>query len=240
MYGNGNKVIIFHDYLALCVLLAGTVVKIEKPTNEFGILLDYRRLENDTTPSVPKSDGNCNVCEDSWKHRVVLGSVLKFLECRCWVLSLLVHKIHEEKSLHASPANEALLHKMTDDRTKCLEQLFSSKWVDALKPVFENNAIIAALHSKPGMVQLWSLLNNLVKKQEWQQCAEILWALPETELLDDPKLQKFHDIVMYEQASTLPVAGKLFSVRNKDQCYMIKALQSNVMCVSNYRQALDC
>jgi hypothetical protein len=199
-------------------------VKIEKPTNEFGILLDYNRLEDDATASVLKSDGNCNLCEDSWKHRVVLDSVLKFLECHCWVLSLLVQKIHQEKSLRASPANEMLLHKMVDERTKCLEQLFRSKWVDALKPVFDNNAIVTALHSKPDMVELWSLLNNLVKKEEWHQCAEILWALPETELLDDPKLQKFHDIVMYEQASKLPDEGKVFSVCNEDWCCMIKAV----------------
>jgi hypothetical protein len=189
-------------------------VRIEKPTNEFGILLDYRGLDNDTTP-VPKSDGNCDVCEVSWKNRAVLNPVLKFLEYRCWVLSLLVHKIHEDKPL-------------TDDRTKCLEQLFSSKCVGALKPVFDNNAAVTALHSKPGVAELWSLLNNLVERQEWHQCAEILWALPETELLDDPKLQKFHDVVMYEQASKLPVEGKVFSVRNKDQCCMIKAVRGSL------------
>ncbi|PNF30079.1 hypothetical protein B7P43_G04236 [Cryptotermes secundus] len=183
---------------------AGTVVKIEKPNNEFGILLDYSRVENDASATVSKSNENCDLCEDLWKHRVVRDSVLKFMECHCWVLSLLVQKIHQEKSLHASPANEILSHKMTDERTKCLERLFRSKWVDALKPVFQNNVIVAALHSKPGMVELWGLLNSLVKKQEWHQCAEIIWALPETELLDDPKLQKFHDVVMYEQASTLP------------------------------------
>lgn len=191
-------------------------MKIEKSCNEFGILLDYSRFENDTAPSVFKSGVNFSRCADSWKHRIVLDPVLKFLECHCWVLSLLVQKMHQEKTLHASPANETLLHKMIDDRSKCLEQLFRSKWVNALKPVFENNAIVAALHSKPGMVELWNLLNSLVKKQEWHQCAEILWALPETELLDDPKLQKFHDMVMYELAAKLPVEGKVFLVYNKD------------------------
>jgi hypothetical protein len=204
-------------------------VKIEKPTHEFGILLDYSRFENDTAASVSKSNGNCNLCEGSWKHRVVQDPVLKFLECHCWVLSLVVQKIHQEKSHHPSPTSETLSHKMIDERTKCLEQLFRSKWVEALKPVFQNNIIVAALHSKPGMVELWSLLNSLVKKQEWHQCAEILWALPETELLDDPKLQKFHDIVMYEQASKLPDQGEVFSLHNKDECCMIElSLQNNI------------
>jgi hypothetical protein len=79
------------------------------------------------------------------------------------------------------------------------------------------------------MIELWSLLNSLVKKQEWHQCAEIIWALPETELMDDPKLQKFHDIVMYEQASKLPDEGKIFSLHNKDECYIIElSLQNNI------------
>lgn len=205
-------------------------MKIEKPNNEFGILLDYNKVENAAAAAtVSKSNGNCNLCEDLWKHRVVRDSVLKFMECHCWVLSLLVQKIHQEKSLHASPANEILSHKMIDERTKCLERLFRSKWVDALKPVFQNNVIVAALHSKPGMVELWGLLNSLVKKQEWNQCAEIIWALPETELLDDPKLQKFHDVVMYEQASKLPDEGKIFSLQNKDECCIIElSLQNNI------------
>jgi hypothetical protein len=67
------------------------------------------------------------------------------------------------------------------------------------------------------MEELWYLLDRLVKKREWRQCAEILWALPETELLNDPKLQIFHDIVMYEQASKLPDEGKVLLLLNENE-----------------------
>ncbi|XP_021918501.1 uncharacterized protein LOC110829239 isoform X4 [Zootermopsis nevadensis] len=186
----------------------GTIVKVEKFMNEFSILLDYSRFEDGTSVTAVKSNENCDFSEDTWKHRVVQDSVLKFLECHCWMLSVLVRRVHQEKALHASPVNETPSHKMIDERIKCLEQLFRSKWVDVLKPVFQNNLIVAALHSKPDMTELWCLLDQLVKKREWRQCAEILWALPETELQNDPKLQTFHDVVMYELASKLPDEGR--------------------------------
>lgn len=185
-------------------------MKIEKFVNECSILLDYNKFEDTTTVTVTKSSGNCDLSEDTWKHRVVQDPVLKFLECHCWMLSVLVQRVHQEKSFHASLVNGTLSHKMIDEKIKCLEQLFRSKWVDVLKPVFQNNLIVAALHSKPDTDKLWCLLDRLVKKREWQQCAEILWALPETELQNDSKLQTFHDIVMYEQASELPDEGKVF------------------------------
>jgi hypothetical protein len=59
------------------------------------------------------------------------------------------------------------------------------------------------------MEELWCLLDCLVKKQDWQRCSEILWALPETKLLNDPKLQTFHDVIMYRQASKSPAEGKV-------------------------------
>jgi hypothetical protein len=196
-------------------------VKIEKSTNQFGILLDYSEFEDDTAVTVSKSNGNCDLSEDTWKHRVVQDPVLKFLECHCWLLSMLVQRLHKEKSLHASPVNETSSHRMVDERTKCLEQLFKSKWVNTLKPVFQNNLIVAALHSKPSTEELWCFLDCLVKKNEWYQCAEILWALPETELLNSPKLQTFHDVVMYEQASKLPDEGKEFLSHNKSEYCLI-------------------
>jgi hypothetical protein len=228
----------------MCFIFAGTVVKVEKPTNEFGILLDYNRFEGFTSGTASTPDGKCDVSEDTWKCRVVQDPVLKFLERHCWLLSVLVQKVHEDVPIQASsvhgtlspvhgtlspvhgtlspvhetlspvhgtlsPVHGTLSHKMTGERTRCLEQLFGSKWVDAMKPVFQNNLIIAALHSEPRMEELWCLLDYLVKKQDWQQCAEILWALPETTLLNDPKLQTFHDVVMYRQASKSPAEGKV-------------------------------
>ena len=190
----------------MCFIFAGTIVKVEKPTNEFGVLLDYNRLQGFTTGTASTPNGKC---KDMWKYRVIQDPVLKFLERHCWLLSVLVQKVHQDEPLHVSSVNGTLPHKMTGERTKCLEQLFRSKWVDALKPIFQNNLIIAALHSEPGMEELWCLLDCLVKKQDWHQCAEILWALPETRLLNEPKLQTFRDIVMYWQASKSPVEGKV-------------------------------
>jgi hypothetical protein len=194
--------------------------------NDFSIVLDYGGFEDETTVTISNSSGNCELSEDVWKDRVVQEPVLRFLECHCWLLSVLIQRIHQEKSLHASPVNETLSHKMIDERIKCLEQLFRSKWVDILKPVFQNNLIVTALHSKPEMEELWCLLDKLAKKQEWQQCADILWALPETELLNDPKLQTFHDIVMYEEASKLPNEGKPFMLHNGNECFIIELLLS--------------
>lgn len=182
-------------------------MKVAKPTNEFGILLDYNSVEVDPSSNVPMPTGNCDVCADVWKYRVVQNPVVKFLECHCWLLSLLVQKVHEDEPLHASPVN-GTSYKITGERTKYLEQLLRSKWVGALKPIFQNNLMIAALHSEPRMEDLWCLLDCLVKKQDWHQCAEILWALPETKLLSEPKLQTFHDMVMYWQASEATDEGK--------------------------------
>ena len=205
-------------------MFAGTIVKVEKPTNEFGILLDYNRFEGSTSGTASTPSGKCDASEDMWKYRVVQDPVLKFLERHCWLLSVLVQKVHQDDPLQASPVHGTLSHKMTGERTKCLEQLFRSKWVGALKGVFQNNLIIAALHSEPRMEELWCLLDCLVKKQDWQQCAEILWALPETKLLNDPKLQTFHDVVMYRQASKLPAEGNVPLLFIKYECCITESL----------------
>jgi len=205
-------------------MFAGTIVKVEKPTNEFGILLDYNRFEGSTSGTASTPSGKCDASEDMWKYRVVQDPVLKFLERHCWLLSVLVQKVHQDDPLQASPVHGTLSHKMTGERTRCLEQLFRSKWVGALKGVFQNNLIIAALHSEPRMEELWCLLDCLVKKQDWQQCAEILWALPETKLLNDPKLQTFHDVVMYRQASKLPAEGNVPLLFIKYECCITESL----------------
>ena len=199
-------------------------MKVEKPTNDFGILLDYNRFEGFTSGTSSTPDGKCDVSEDTWKYRVVQDPVLKFLERHCWLLSLLVQKVHQDDPIQASPVHGTLSHKMTGERTRCLEQLFRSKWVGVLRPVFQKNLIIAALHSEPRMEELWCLLGCLVKKQDWQQCAEILWALPETRLLCEPKLQTFHDIVMYRQASKSPAEGKVTLLLIKYECCITESL----------------
>lgn len=205
-------------------ILTGIIVKVAKPTHEFGILLDYNRVEDVTAGTASTPNGNCDVSEDVWKCRVVQDPIIKFLERHCWLLSLLVQKVHQDEPLHVSPVHGTLSHKISGERTRCLEQLFKSKWVGALKPVFQNNLIIAALHSEPRMEELWCLLDCLVKKQDWHQCAEILWALPETKLLDEPKLQSFHDIVMYWQASKSPDEGNIHLSFIEYECYITEPL----------------
>jgi len=208
----------------MCCIFAGTIVKVEKPTNEFGILLDYNSYEGFTSGTASTPNGKCDVSEDMWKYRVVQDPVLKFLDRHCWLLSLLVQKVHQDDPIQASPVPGTLSHKMNGERTRCLEQLFRSKWVCALKPVFQNNLIIAALHSEPRMEELWCLLDCLVKKQDWQQCAEILWALPETKLLNEPKLQTFCDIVMYRQTLKSPAEGKVTLLLIKYECCITESL----------------
>ncbi|PSN43874.1 hypothetical protein C0J52_07758 [Blattella germanica] len=170
------------------------IVKIAKSAVEFAIVLDYGGKECGEK-EVKSTTNNSGLLENVWKHRKVEEPVIKFLERHCWMLSLLVQRIQIEKITDTSQLVQQPALPMTDKRTKCLEQLFRSEWVKKLKACFHNNSVVAALQSKPDKDELWSLLNISARKQKWTLCADILWALPETDLMNDPKLQIFHDIV---------------------------------------------
>ncbi|XP_069671907.1 uncharacterized protein Sptz isoform X2 [Periplaneta americana] len=234
-----SKLAMFSNIITGCQLdIAGSIVRIEKSINEFGLIVQFDRDvdhdansdendgTNDSKNNVPIS--NCHLVDDVWKHRVVQDPIVKFLESHCWLLSLLVQRIHQEKSLHASPVNETLSQNIIDGRIKCLEQLFRSEWVNALKPLYQNNLIVTALNSKPNIKEFWCILDKLMKKQDWKQCTRILWALPERELLNDPKLQTLHDIAMFEQASNLITEGNTspwwFCQHIEDVCVQAQCL----------------
>nr|CAD7260449.1 unnamed protein product [Timema shepardi] len=142
--------------------------------------------------------------EDMWDKRVLQEPVVKFLEQHCWLLAVLVKKIHQDKSLHASPVQECSPSSSLDRRTWCLEQLCCAPWVKHLQPMFGGNATLAALHTTPPTHLLWAWFEQLASDNKWQCCADTLWALPEALLLQDTRLQMFNDTVMAELAATIP------------------------------------
>nr|CAD7198163.1 unnamed protein product [Timema douglasi] len=142
--------------------------------------------------------------EDMWDKRVLQEPVVNFLEQHCWLLAVLVQKIHQDKSLHASPVQECSPSSSLDRRTWCLEQLCCAPWVQHLQPMFGGNATLAALHTTPPTHLLWAWFEQLASDNKWQCCADTLWALPEALLLQDTRLQMFNDTVMAELAATIP------------------------------------
>ncbi|XP_066995944.2 uncharacterized protein Sptz [Anabrus simplex] len=173
---------------------------VEEPSYEFNIVLDYSTSENQIAPS--SSSQHSSDLETSWKKIDIPDIVLKFFESHCWLLSVLVHKIHWDKEFSSSVSE--VKSQELDDRTRYLSQLFSAEWVAILKPMYQDNSVITALHPEPHDEILWKCLNKILQDRQWKLCQELLWALPETMLHSDSKLQAVNDDVLCELASKLP------------------------------------
>ncbi|CAG2055923.1 unnamed protein product [Timema podura] len=173
-----------------------------KSSYVFSITLEYT---NDSGVEISAAEALlADTEEDMWDKRVLQEPVVKFLEQHCWLLAVLVQKIHQDKSLHASPVQECFPSSSLDRRTLCLERLCCAPCVQHLQPMFGGNVTLAALHITPPPHLMWAWFEQLASDNKWQCCADTLWALPEALLLQDTRLQTFNDIVMAELASTIP------------------------------------
>lgn len=128
-------------------------------------------------------------------------SLLQYMEGHCWLLSYLVQRICNE--------NPTIMENSSDNikRTACLENLLYSSWVDKLKPLFNDNQIIAAIHDSIPTQNLWSYFESKIEDHNCENVLEILNTLLDNTLKSNIELRYFRDLILSHLLSNLDVVS---------------------------------
>ncbi|XP_049845454.1 zinc finger FYVE domain-containing protein 26 isoform X2 [Schistocerca gregaria] len=174
-------------------------VSCSQPDYIFGIRFEY--LSTTNAEEVLDSSSQCE--ENSCRKQAVTDTVLQFLERHCWLLAVIVDKLHKEVEEEKELVFETSSHQSISARTKSLENLLQSEWIGVLQPLFNSSPVLTALSSVIKPEVLWEYFHYLQRGRNWTQCATVLFCLPDSIMHNDPKLQLFRDMVLFELSSKL-------------------------------------
>ncbi|EFN75932.1 Zinc finger FYVE domain-containing protein 26 [Harpegnathos saltator] len=148
-----------------------------------------------------------------WQTRRLRPNLLQYLEGHCWLLSYLLQRMHNE-----SPT---ILENSCDNtrRTACLENLLNSPWVDRLKPLFDGNQTLAAIHDSVPAHELWKHFERRGDNYNWENSLKILNALADNVTRYNKELLRFKDLLLSHVLSNL---GVLSTTRVLQYLYQIK------------------
>lgn len=134
-----------------------------------------------------------------WQTRRLRPNLLQYLESRCWLLSYLLQRMHNE--------NPTILENSYDNtrRTACLENLLNSSWVQKLKPLFNGNQTLAAIHDSIPAHELWRYFEHEGDNCNWESSLEILNALADNVTRYNTELLRFKDLILSHVLSNLTV-----------------------------------
>ncbi|XP_032664873.1 zinc finger FYVE domain-containing protein 26 homolog isoform X2 [Odontomachus brunneus] len=134
-----------------------------------------------------------------WQTRRLRPNLLQYLESRCWLLSYLLQRMHNE--------NTTILENNYDNtrRTACLENLLNSLWVQKLKPLFNGNQTLAAIHDSVPVHELWRYFEHEGDNRNWESSLEMLNALADNVTRYNTELLRFKDLILSHVLSNLAV-----------------------------------
>lgn len=174
-------------------------VRYSQPDYGFGIRFHYFSPSN--TEEIMES--NCQSEEDSCSTQAVTDTVLQFLERHCWLLAVIVDKLHTEVEVKQERMSETTPHQNISARTKSLEIFLQSEWIEVLQPLFRNSPALTALSTAIKSGTLWEHFHCLQRDRNWTLCATVLFCLPDSLMHSDQKLQLLRDMVLFELSSKL-------------------------------------
>lgn len=123
-----------------------------------------------------------------WQTRRLRPDLLQYLEGHCWLLSYLLQRMHDE--------NPPTILENTK-RIACLENLLNSPWVDKLKPLFDGNPTLAAMHDSVSTThELRRYLEGQGDSCNWENSLEILNALADNVTRCNAELLRLKDLIL--------------------------------------------
>lgn len=186
------------------------------PNYTYEVILMYSEL------SVPRKPAN--IMEPSlWQTRRLKSNLLQYLEGHCWLLSYLLQRMHNE-----SPT---ILENSCDNtrRTACLDNLLNSSWVDKLKPLFNDNQTLTAIHDGISARELWNYFELRGKDYNWEESLEMLNALADNVMNHDGDLLRFKDLILSHVLSNPDVPSTARILRYLYQIKDIRILARTIL-----------
>lgn len=169
------------------------------------IIMNYTRksvnevLDKDETNTWTS---NANLC----------NSIVQYIEGHSPLVALLLQEVLKKSYLRESAtesdeeaheAIEMIGTTCTTERSSflqypSLDNLCQRPEILTLSQIFNHNILICSLHSIAPQELLWETLNCLASEKKWRDILEVLRALPQLQLQNDPMLLVLLDLTLLE------------------------------------------